>query len=131
MRLVAFDSCEQLFADLRKAAKAAVGPYGLPGKSADAADLPRGRRPQRDGRRRASGAGGGPGLLRTNVHEQGADEPDVIKTDGRRIVTVREGTLWVIDPVTRRQTGKVDLGVRGGGELKLLLTGDSALVLVP
>jgi hypothetical protein len=31
MRLVAFDSCEQLRTDLRKATRAAVGPYGLPG----------------------------------------------------------------------------------------------------
>jgi uncharacterized secreted protein with C-terminal beta-propeller domain len=130
MRLVAFSSCAELIADLRKAAKAAVGPYGLPGNL----QMPptfrgEGARTAMGGEATAEAADSG--FSRTNVHEQGADEPDVIKTDGRRIVTVREGTLWVIDPVTRRQTGKVDLGVRGGGELKLLLTGDSALVLVP
>ena len=33
LRLVAFDSCEQLLTDLRKAAVDAVGPWGFPGGS--------------------------------------------------------------------------------------------------
>jgi uncharacterized secreted protein with C-terminal beta-propeller domain len=133
MRLVAFDSCEQLFADLRKAAKANVGPYGLPGNQM------MGREGLSDGARTMADAGGAeaaqaapaPGFSGTNVHEQGADEPDLIKTDGRRIVTISEGVLRVIDVATRKQTGEVDLGVGRVGELQLLLTGDSALVLVP
>ena len=131
-RLVAFDSCQQLFADLRKAAKAAVGPYGLPGNQVMYRDaLDGGARTMADaaGSRQATAAS--PAFSGTNVHEQGADEPDLIKTDGRRIVTVADGVLRVIDVATRRETGKVDLGLREAGGLQLMLAGNAALVLVP
>jgi len=133
MRLVAFDSCKQLFADLRKAAKANVGPYGLPGnRMTDVTAMSGGARTMADAAgAEAPRAAPVPGFSGTNVHEQGSDEPDLIKTDGRRIVTISEGVLRVIDAATRKQTGKVDLGVDRFGELQLLLTGDSALVLVP
>ena len=132
MRLVAFDSCRQLAEDLRKAAKASVGPYGLPGSELVYPEV------LRDGARTmadvagAAPVAGAPEFSGTNVHEQGADEPDLIKTDGRRIVTVRDGTLRVIDAATHKETGKVALeaGIPGGA-LQLLLAGDSALVLVP
>jgi uncharacterized secreted protein with C-terminal beta-propeller domain len=65
----------------------------------------------------------------TNVNEAGVDEPDLVKTDGRRIVTVRDGVLRVVDPVTRVQTGRLDLGPDAAGEAQLLLSGDRALVL--
>ncbi len=54
------------------------------------------------------------GFSGTNNHEAGVDEPDLVKTDGRRIVTVAAGVLRVIDPATRRMTGKVDLPDGGG-----------------
>lgn len=130
MQLVAFDSCEQLFTDLRKAAKANVGPYGLPGSSPPF--WGRGTRAMPEGAVSAADrAAPAPAFSGTNVHEQGADEPDLIKTDGRRIVTVADGVLRVIDVATRKQTGKLDLDTGGGGGLQLLLAGDSALVLVP
>jgi uncharacterized secreted protein with C-terminal beta-propeller domain len=134
MRLVAFDSCKELFADLRKATKASVGPYGLPGNMS----MERAATMEGDARTMADAAGQpapaaaeAPAFSGTNVHEQGADEPDLVKTDGRRIVTVGDGVLRVIDVATRRETGKVDLDVGRVGELQLLLSGDSALVLVP
>ena len=132
MRLVAFDSCEQLFTDLRKAAKAAVGPYGLPGNQTmeQAAALDGGARTMSDTAGKTAAAPA-PEFSGTNVHEQGADEPDLVKTDGRRIVTISDGVLRVIDVATRQETGKVDLGVGRYSELQLLLSGDSALVLVP
>ena len=132
MRLVAFDSCRQLADDLRRAAKASVGPYGLPGNQVAYPELLRdGARTMADAAGAAADSAPAPDFSRTNVHEQGADEPDLIKTDGKRIVTVSEGTLRVIDVATRRETGRVDLGAGGGGELQLLLAGNSALVLVP
>jgi uncharacterized secreted protein with C-terminal beta-propeller domain len=128
MRLVAFDSCAKLFADLRRAAKASVGPYGLPGNmTMHSAALEGGARTMAD----AAGALPATEFSGTNVHEQGADEPDLIKTDGRRIVSVSRGVLRVVDVATRRQTGQVNLGVGPAGELQLLLSGDSALVLAP
>jgi uncharacterized secreted protein with C-terminal beta-propeller domain len=127
LRLVAFDSCDQLLTDLRKAATDAVGPWGFPGGNggyaADSADL---RVPSSATAERAAP---GPAFSGTNNHEADADEPDIVKTDGRRIVTVQDGVLRVVDAAAHRRTGKLDLGVRGA-ETNLLLSGDHALVLV-
>jgi uncharacterized secreted protein with C-terminal beta-propeller domain len=129
LRLVAFESCDELGRVLRNAAKQHVTPWGVDGDDfraipetaarampADKAAPPAAPQPQTH-----SG---------TNVHEQGVDEPDIVKTDGRRIVTVSGGTLHVVDPVTRRQTGRLDLGSEVGGQAQLLLSGDRALVLI-
>ncbi|MEU7903883.1 beta-propeller domain-containing protein [Actinoplanes sp. NPDC049118] len=132
MRLVAFDSCEQLIADLRKAAKANVEPYGFGGGMGMPEAFTRGgARTMADAAaaKEASGAAAPPQYSGTNVHEQGADEPDLVKTDGRRIVTISQGYLRVVDAASRRETGRLDLDVQG--QLQLLLSGDRALVLVP
>ncbi|WP_433372397.1 beta-propeller domain-containing protein [Actinoplanes sp. CA-142083] len=124
-KLVAFDSCAQLLKELRAATLRGLTPYGLhnavpeaaaarsmAGGAADVAAPPAAAAPKYSG---------------TNVHEQGADEPDIVKTDGRRIVTITGGTLHVIDAASRRETGRLALGVEGGAQL--LLSGDRALVL--
>jgi len=113
--LVAFDSCTQLDKELRAAAPRIVvdrRPRAAPGEVLDQAAAP---------------APAAAAHSTTNVHEIGADEPDIVKTDGRRIVTVDRGVLRVIDPVARRQTGRLDLGGAGS---ELLLAGDRALVLL-
>ncbi|MBW6439762.1 beta-propeller domain-containing protein [Actinoplanes hulinensis] len=127
MRLVAFDSCDQLIADLRRAAKASVGPYGFGGGPELLDDSVR----TVEGSASKLDSAPGPAFSGTNVHESEADEPDLVKTDGRRIVTVSQGVLRVVDVATRKETGRVDLGVQHAGQLQLLLTGDSVLVLVP
>jgi uncharacterized secreted protein with C-terminal beta-propeller domain len=130
MRLAAFDSCAQLLADLRKAASDAVGPYGLPGAGGPEMAMPAaagGVRTAQDAVGKAAAPGSFSG---TNTHEADADEPDIVKTDGRRIVTVKGGALIVVDAATRRRTGRLDLGVSAPGGLRLLLSGDAALVLV-
>src|SRR5690606_33501405 len=71
----------------------------------------------------------------TNVHERGVDEPDLVKTDGRRIVTVADGVLRVVDAGRLVETARVQLWEHAGeGVLwrpaDLLLHGDVALVLV-
>ncbi|RKF24234.1 beta-propeller domain-containing protein [Micromonospora globbae] len=126
MRLVAYDSCAEALADLRAAAGAAVGPWGLGGDEIVPAVAKAG-----GGDRYA--AESAPEHSTTNVHEIGADEPDLVKTDGRRIVTIGDGVLRVIDPATRRTTGRLDLGAGPlpdpHRERNLLLLGDRALVL--
>ncbi|MET8150036.1 beta-propeller domain-containing protein [Actinoplanes sp. NPDC049668] len=130
MRLVAFDSCEQLITDLRKAAKANVGPYGFGGGMYMAEALQGGARTAADSAAKGAEAAGAPQQYSgTNVHEQGADEPDLVKTDGRRIVTISQGYLRVVDAASRRETGRLDLDLQG--QPQLLLSGDRALVLVP
>ena len=50
----------------------------------------------------------------------------MIKTDGRRIFTVTDRTLRVIDPATGAVTGTLALD---GNEHRLLLRGDRVLVI--
>ncbi|MCY3560484.1 MAG: beta-propeller domain-containing protein [bacterium] len=157
--LQSFEDCDALLARIRAEAVSRVGPYGLEddaiepffgasfddmdegvavtefddggvadadfaaaesAAAADAASTPTAT-PAREG---ADGDFSG-----TNVQVGGVDEPDIVKTDGRRIITVRDGTLTVID-VTGDEpaiTGRVLLGDRWGGEL--LLHGDRVLML--
>ena len=64
----------------------------------------------------------------TNVYEAGVDEPDLVKTDGDRVVSVADGVLRVVDVASRKQTAAVRLD----GQLyptQLLLAGDRALVM--
>src|SRR4051794_34847829 len=133
LRLVAFDSCAQLRDDLRAAAERSVGPSGLPGGPQPVSAVIAG------GARTSMQAGvseaapvPGPAFSGTNDHEADADEPDVVKTDGRRIVTVSDGVLRVVDAATRRQTGQLDLTNKAAGPADLLLagSGDTALVLL-
>jgi hypothetical protein len=137
LRLVAFDSCEQLTKDLREAAKEAVGPWGLPGaggmeQAFRAGGLPQGARDSAELSNAAPAAGKAatPDFSGTNVHEQGVDEPDLVKTDGKRIVTISGGILRVVDAATRTETGKVSLDGQAYNDAELLLAGDKALVLL-
>jgi uncharacterized secreted protein with C-terminal beta-propeller domain len=132
LRLVAFDSCNDLLAGLRAAAKESVGPYGFGGgvsMAADAAekgaiaDAPNGARSLNSVPQAAP-----PAHSTTNTNEVGVDEPDLVKTDGKRIVTVSDGTLRVIDAAARKVTGTLALEPDSVGE-NLLLAGDHALVL--
>ncbi|MDA0163223.1 beta-propeller domain-containing protein [Solirubrobacter ginsenosidimutans] len=66
-----------------------------------------------------------PDFSGTNTQETDVDEPDVIKTDGRRIFTVTDGTLRVIDP-SGVVTGTLALD---GNEHRLLLRGNRVLVI--
>lgn len=137
-RLVAFDSCADALAGLKAAAKDAVGPWGLGGWGMPLAAAAEGGAVSD----RAAAAPGAvarqdeaPAFSGTNTHESGVDEPDLVKTDGRRIIVVGRGLLRVVDPATRRVTGQVDLAGSDDAvryaQLSLLLHGDHALVLVP
>ena len=74
-----------------------------------------------------------PAYSGTNDYVAGVDEPDLVKTDGRRIVTVASGVLEVIDAASRTVTGRLKLSAADGGmadqPANLLLSGDHALVL--
>jgi hypothetical protein len=102
-RLAAFGSCAELTTALRAAAKASVTANGL-------------RFPVPDI--------GRPPLFSS----AGPDQPDVVRTDGRRVVSLApDGTLRVVDAAGRRAAGSVITGARGQGDL--LISGDRALVL--
>ncbi|WP_446215148.1 beta-propeller domain-containing protein [Micromonospora sp. IBHARD004] len=147
-RLVAFDSCAEALQQLKTAAKAYVGPWGFGPNgdmrtfdNAEQAGAPAGAK-RADAAPGANAAAQGdtaagaaaPGYSGTNTHEAGVDEPDLVKTDGKRIVAVHHGKLYVIDPATRQLTGELKLAPGadgfGGAEDSLLLQGDRALVLL-
>ncbi|UQX87025.1 beta-propeller domain-containing protein [Jatrophihabitans telluris] len=79
----------------------------------------------------SSAPGGSDVTSTTNVQEQGVDEPDVVKTQGGRVVTVTDGVLRVIDAGGRRIVGSLDLRHYANYEgAQLLTSGDHALVLL-
>ena len=128
-------------AGLRQAALEVVGAYGFGGTGYRAGPLEAGAVPAPAAAGADSGAraAAAPEHSGTNVHEAGVDEPDLVKTDGRRIITVAGGTLRVIDAASRQVTGTLPLPTgdtaprwpyRTAG-VDLLLHGDRALVLLP
>jgi uncharacterized secreted protein with C-terminal beta-propeller domain len=127
LRLVAYDDCGGLLRGLREATAAHVGPYGLPGDPM-MRPLTSGRVP---GDAKAVEQAPDTAHSTTNTQEPGIDEPDLVKTDGRRIVTASGGRLHVVDAASRKETGTADLGAGAAwspGEL--LLSGDRALVVL-
>ena len=69
-----------------------------------------------------------PEFSTTNVQEAGVDEPDIVKTDGRHVFAIANGTLRAIDVTgdVPRLVGALDLA--GGGQ-ELFIRGDRALVM--
>jgi hypothetical protein len=139
VRLTSFHGCGQELAALRKATEASVGPYGLPDLAspvngtmypAAAAGAPRA---EAGAGAAAAAPAAAPAYSGTNDYVAGVDEPDLVKTDGRRIVTVAGGVLEVIDAASRTVTGRLELSAAGGDmayqPANLLLSGNHALVL--
>ncbi|HEX4812531.1 MAG TPA: beta-propeller domain-containing protein [Nonomuraea sp.] len=127
VRLVAYSGCDDLLAGLREQAVRNVGPWGFGGGV-----TPLARRMEDSSAVSANQKADTPDHSTTNVHEAGVDEPDLVKTDGDRVITVTDGTLRVIDTATRKVTASLRL-TEGDQPVfapaDLLLSGDRALVL--
>jgi uncharacterized secreted protein with C-terminal beta-propeller domain len=131
VELVAFDTCDTALAELREAIAPHVGVHGLvqhgfaTRTDADASmESPTDARAGSSTSRELSAV---PEHSKTNAHEAGVDEPDLVKTDGKRVVTVVDGRLRVLDVATRRVTGTLD--VPAGHSTQLLLHEDRALLI--
>src|SRR5262245_34115452 len=120
VKLVAYTGCDQMLTDLRAAAAEHVTPWGF---GLIVPTVLRGGIVQ--------GTGDVQDHSTTNVHEAGVDEPDVVKTDGRRVVVYSQGVLRVVDTATRRLVGSLRLvpKTQSWAQADLLLSGDRALVL--
>ena len=142
LRLVSFDSCDDALAELKSAVAEHVTPYGLGGDDVTfdggfAMAVPEAAAAGERGSLATGGADDSAGVTApqeystTNTHEIGVDEPDLVKTDGRRIVTVTGNTLRVIDTESRILSGELDLTGRGDMAYseQMLLSGDRALVI--
>ncbi len=118
--LMPFDACDDLLDWTIEHALELVGPYGLDGYGAypvfaefsdvaGALDSAGGRVSEVQS---ASPNAAKSGVIGTNLQEAGVDEPDLVKTDGRRIVAVSGSTLYVLSIDGDRLTleGSIDLG---------------------
>ena len=131
-----FDACEPLLDYVKQHALEVVGPYGLPPGSAgggwffaeegvalDAAA------PGAAGPRRADYRTAGVDYSTTNVQEVGVDEPDVVKTDGTRILAIAQNRLHYVDVSGAQPRLMGSLSLENGSAHELLLSGDTLLVL--
>ena len=129
-----FNQCSELLDYLRTEAGKRVGPYGLDDDGGFGFPVPLRAEAMEESAMADADAsapaaqGGDGGFSSTNVQVVGVDEPDIVKTDGSRILAVARGALHYVDvsgsqPVYR---GKVDLGDGWGYEI--FMRGDRALV---
>jgi uncharacterized secreted protein with C-terminal beta-propeller domain len=76
-----------------------------------------------------AGAGGGDDSSTTNVQEAGVDEPDTVKTDGKVIWAIENGTLHAVDARAATPTLLSTLPLDEGYGTTMLLRKDRALLL--
>lgn len=152
-----FDACDDLLAHVQEQALRRVTAYGLSGSSglrgqvageratasggisstvpaasipASAPDLARSdSEAGLDAFESSAGGSADPAVSGTNVQEEGVDEPDTVKSDARRILTVVDGRLQYVDVTgeTPVVTGALDLPEAGSSQL--LVDGDRVLVI--
>ena len=115
-RLIPFDDCENVLDHIKEEAAERVGPYGLDNSGfpiwigleegvlrSEVAVLESGPDVamaveesaafDSDASSSSSGSSGEINFTGTNVQELGVDEPDIIKTDGERILVINRGLL--------------------------------------
>lgn len=127
--LVQFEECDVFLDYVITHGVELVGPYGLGG---DMWAFPMGRAitdtTAAAAEESAQGGGSDGEFSGTNVQVEGVDEPDMVKTDGERIVLLAEGDLIVVD-VTGPEP--VEVGRLAIGDLSvqnLFLSGDRVLL---
>ncbi|GLW96256.1 beta-propeller domain-containing protein [Microtetraspora sp. NBRC 16547] len=130
VRLVSYTSCDDMLAGLRQATLKNVSEWGFGNVMAFMArDAMMSKQATVE---QADQATPEQAHSTTNVQEAGVDEPDLVKTDGKRVVTVNRGVLRVVDAATREVTGTLRLLPEDDAwaPADLLVSGDRALVLV-
>lgn len=140
-RLVAFDSCARLESYTRARALGMVGPYGMAGYASaypvgDVAGVPRGAVPAVATPSAAPADGGGGGGTQgvdysgTNVQEEGVDEPDIVKTNGRTMFVAVDGQVraLAVGSGGTRLVGTFALE-DAYGDQQLLLAGNRLMVI--
>jgi uncharacterized secreted protein with C-terminal beta-propeller domain len=117
-RLTAFGSCGQLLGYAKAQAGRFVGPYGLGAPGTAIAETARTAAPQK-----------GVDYSGTNVQEEGVDEPDLVKTDGKTLFAVANGRLRAVDVTGAKPRLLDSLALDPTMSHELLLHGDRLLVL--
>jgi len=121
-RLTAFGSCGQLLGYAKGQTKRFVGPYGLGGFGLPGIETTA---------RAAAPATAVQGVdfSGTNVQEEGVDEPDLVKTNGKTLFAVANGSLRAVDVSGLRPRLLDSLALERNASHELLLHGDRVLVL--
>jgi len=137
--LVAFTACDELLRHLQAEAVERVGPYGLGGgwrggpvmlETAEMADDMATSMTFAPSTRVADGAlVEGQDYSGTNVQELGIDEPDLLKTDGRRILVIEDDRLHHVSLAGGEATLTDSLRIEGHWSRQMLLSGDRALLI--
>ena len=132
-RLIPFDDCEGVLGHLKEEAMERVGPYGLDNTgfpiwiglqegvvrseiavmdSAPAVTMAAEESVAYDSGSASSGSSEEINFTGTNVQELGVDEPDIIKTDGERILVVNRGMLsyFAVNGGNGSLTSQVSIG---------------------
>ena len=138
-QLKAFASCSSLVAYGRRYATSPGLANGVPPRAVQQAPTPLGTVQQTATTKEtiaptaapapsAAGDAAGDAFSGTNVQEQGVDEPDAVKTDGKRVFVLAGGKLLAYDVTADapRLLGSLTLE---GNPQDLLLRGDRVLVL--
>lgn len=122
--LTPFADCDELAGWFADSARPFVGAYGLQGWPVGVPGPPAVDSVPVNDAEEAVGSGS----TGTNVQEVGVDEPDLLKTDGTRVVSVREDRLSVVEVSGAAPRLLGDLQLPPGHAQELLLVGDRALV---
>jgi hypothetical protein len=130
-----FDACSPLLEYVKGHALDLVGPYGLGNgywgggpwfmeeMAMEDAAVPA------SGATRNSALQAGVDYSTTNVQEVGVDEPDIVKTDGTRILAVAQGVLYYVDVSGNTPKLMGSLRLEDGWAQEMLLAGDTLLVM--
>ena len=134
--LGSFPECAEVLAYFRTSALERVGPYGLGGYGdyhlaggpMPGAPMPGAERTLGAPAPTAGAPAGDGSFSTTNVQEEGVDEPDIVKSDGRHLFSVAANTLRIvrIDDGAPRLVSNLTLPSEGSHEL--LLSGTRLLV---
>jgi hypothetical protein len=146
--LYGFESCDELLGYAKGNAKDIIEEYGNPwgydegldggGEPVGSTGDPSGGEggdsggdAPSDGENGGDEGGGGKDYSGTNVQEVGVDEPDLVKTDGERILALAQGKLHFVDAsgASPQKRGSLELG-DGGWDAQMFMHEDRALLLM-
>ena len=135
--LVPFTACDDLLRHLQAEAVERVGPYGLGGGwfgGPVMAEMAIMDMAGDDGGMSAPAVGiarsvEGVDYSGTNVQELGIDEPDILKTDGHRILVIKDDRLHLVDVTGPTAVLTGTLRLEGHWSRDLLLAGDRAFLI--
>ena len=127
-RLRAFDGCPSFLSYVRQQALPLVGPWGMTG---GLVGTRLGVVPPMAARDAVAGAKSGTEVefSGTNVQEEGVDEPDLVKTNGRTLFVLSGTGVSAVDVRSRKPRLLQTLRLEQAGAAELLLHGNRLLVL--